>query len=217
MTAQNNGLGCIGTIHDPAARALLGNHALDLYERAYAMQGEASLESTRRQAALHEAGHALLYCLTANGQWPPPYKVRIWRDKPRVWLGRTHASRNATPDPADRLNNEAIYAVRTVAGLMSEWTFDANDIRLGSSIDELVVFQQCAQYIAELAGLAAEEVIVRLMGSVRAALLANSDVVLMLADALERRRKVEGRHLSRLLAGARAFEYSDFNDSLADG
>lgn len=43
MTAQNNGLGCIGTIHDPAARALLGNHALDLYERAYAMQGEASL------------------------------------------------------------------------------------------------------------------------------------------------------------------------------
>ncbi len=57
---------------DPETRRHLHDHVAGLMRLVYDQQGIRALESTRRIAAVHEAGHAVVFEATADGVRPMP-------------------------------------------------------------------------------------------------------------------------------------------------
>jgi len=197
-------------IVDPELRRYYAEQVTAIYRDAYRVQGLKAFESSRRAAALHEAGHCVAFALTADYvRWWPASKVRIWREPlPEslhgltVWLGKTDVSPKAPPihvHPSDG-HGTAIYATRAVSGVASELLFDGVDFRLGSSADELLIAGGCARNLATLHwGCEPEQAFSMLLGGTAALLKTNSAIVQNLACSLERRRKLQGRELEALL------------------
>lgn len=197
-------------IVDPELRRYYAEQVTAIFRDAYRVQGLKAFESSRRAAALHEAGHCVAFALTADYvRWWPASKVRIWRNPMpeslnglTVWLGKTDVSPKAPPvhvHPGDG-HGTAIYATRALAGVVSELLFDGLDYRLGSSADELLVAGGCARNLATLHwGGEPEQAFSMLLGGTMAMLQANAAVVKNLAGLLERRRKLQGRELEAAL------------------
>lgn len=197
-------------IADPAIRQHYESMVETVYRDAHERQGRRCFESTRRAAAFHEAGHALVYTITADrARWWPPYRVQIWRaampedlSDLTMWLGETQVSPKAPPIRVqpDDAPGMLIYALRAGAGAVSEMLFDGTDYRLASSADELLVVGGCARHLAALHWQCEpEEAMALLFGGIANMLRANADTVNTLARVLERQRKVQGRELASLL------------------
>lgn len=195
-------------------RAGYHDHAFDLLKMAYQGQGKRALESTKRCAAIHEAGHCVVNWITADhdhgGIFWPPDSARIWRAPVKglcCWLGETLPSRNAPPLQVDARTDLAGFltmAVRTLGGVVAEIQFDGGDFRLGSSIDEMVVAGGCARTL-ETVGLfpSPEEAMAALLTMAGHMLTANTHVVESIAAILERQRRIEGAELTSLLRDVR--------------
>ena len=191
------------------------NHAKDLTRLALKAQGTHAFESTKRCAAIHEAGHCVVNTITASDQhggacWLPR-SVRIWREPIKglqVWLGENLPAKNAPPYRVDpRTDPEGYFttAVRLLGGVVSEMMFDAHDYRMGSSIDEWVVASSCARTLTTMGMYpSAEQALNSLAGIVRNMLNANTHVVESIAARLERQRRIEGAELVALLRNVRA-------------
>ncbi len=139
------GLPNIGTI---VRRMLEDEHA-----RVLAQYGPAAFECPRHAAAIHEAGHVVLYAI----QGVVVDHTRIERT-PSGWIGFTSA-----PDCAFRIEHGVgesleLYLNRArqlAAGVIAEELFD-RDFRRGSSLDEVVMSQVLAVKASLLAGAADE-------------------------------------------------------------
>ncbi len=117
----------------------------DMQMQAFKAQGLAAFECSKRAAAIHEAGHAVVE--TALGEVVTVCRIErkdvIERGSVKeVWLGYTRLERTEeilfdSSSPADMI---IIQAVRKHAGLAAETAFDP-DARLGSSLDELAMCQ----------------------------------------------------------------------------
>lgn len=192
------------------SRADAHHHAADLMRLAYQAQGLRAFESTRRCAALHEAGHCIVNTILADaeqgGQFWPPDSTRIWRAPVKglmVWLGETLPAKKAPPFHVDArvdLTGYLSYAVQTVGGIAAEMAFDGADYRVGSSVDEWVVAGGCARVLADFGLFAdAELALVSLLKTATTMLTANESVVRAVAARLEAQRKVQGAELTALL------------------
>ena len=189
-------------------------HAADLMKVAYQVQGHRAFESTKRCAAIHEAGHCVVNTITADrdhgGQWWPPDSTRIWREPVKVlccWLGETRPAKNAPPFRVDARQDPAGFmtmAVQALGGVVAEMLFDGGDYRLGSSIDEWMVAGGCCRTL-ETVGLfpTAEQALSALMTMTGQMLKANTHVVESIADRLERQRRIECAELAELLRDVR--------------
>ena len=187
-------------------RAVLEARAAAMLEDAVRLQGRRALESTRRCAALHEAGHVVVNTITANGRFPPPVMTRIWRAPLAgftVWLGETVPASDAPDIPVDaRVDLDAYLtlAVQQLGGVVSELLFDSRDYRAGSSVDEWIVASGCAQTLAALGIFSTgEEALVMMLAAAKAMLEANTGAVRAIAAALETQRRVEGAELAHLV------------------
>jgi len=114
--------------------------------------GFAALTMTRRSAAIHEAGHCIVYA--AFGV--PPIKAQIWRRFYEVdgvekafWGGQTlTADRELFALDPEVLELHAFFkqAAFYAAGALAEKRFDPDGLLPGSSLDErLVVSTMCRQ------------------------------------------------------------------------
>lgn len=189
-------------------------HAADLMKMAYRAQGHRAFESTRRCAAIHEAGHCVVNAITADrdhgGQWWPPASTRIWREPVKglcCWLGETRPAKKAPPYRVDARTDPLAYltaTLQTLGGVVSEMMFDDGDYRLGSSVDELIVAGGCCRAL-EAVGVfpTAERAMAALLGMAGQMLKTNAHVVQSIAATLERQRRIEGPELAALLRDVR--------------
>lgn len=190
------------------------DHAVDWLKMAHQAQGKRAFESTKRCAAIHEAGHCVVNTITADhdhgGQWWPPYSTRIWRAPVKglcCWLGETLPAKNSPPLRVDARTDPLGYltfAVRTMGGFVAELAFDGGDYRMGSSVDEWVIAGSCARSL-ETIGLfpSAESAMSSLMMTTRNLLVTNGSTVQAIAAILERQRRIEGAELASLLRDVR--------------
>lgn len=204
-------------ITEPASRQHYATLVEAACRDAYATQGPRAFESTRHAVAIHEAGHAVIYAITADhARWWQAYRVKIWREAMpealsglTVWLGETQTSPKAPPIHVqpDDAKGTLIYALRAGAGVVSEMLFDGKDYRLGSSLDELLIVGGCARNLATLHWhCAPETAMARVFSGIAGMLRANADAVKTLARSLERSRKLQGRELASLLRSAKSWE-----------
>lgn len=185
-------------------------HAQSVLVDVFQQHGVRALESTRKCAALHEAGHCIVNTITADadqgGQFGSPDSTRIWRAPVKgatVWLGETLPHRKAPPlhinakvDPMSYL----AFMVRTMGGIAAELAFDGADYRAGSSIDEWIVAGGCARTLAELGAYpSAEAALMNVLRATTFMLTANETVVRAIATQLEEKRHVHGAELAGLL------------------
>lgn len=198
-------------VSDPVARGVLEQQALQLMVDAIRQHGLRAVESTRRIAAVHEAGHAVIFRITADGvRWWPPYELKVFRAPmagAMVWSGYTGVSRRAPPESVDTRvdpNGTVIFIMRAVAGWLAEQIFcQPEDRRPASSVDELLLAQATSVGLAAHLKCSPPEAFGRVTGLATDMLKRNRAPLLRLADALERTRKVAGADLNKLLSGVR--------------
>lgn len=197
----------LNKVADPEVRAQLYENVTGLMRLAYEQQGIKALESTRRIAAVHEAGHAVVFEATADGvRWWRAYRLRIWRNDeiPGVnfWGGETTVSPKA---PLERVDTRidpagtAITAMRAIAGWTAEQLF-TDDFRIGSSLDEVTIASGCAKGLSRHWMKSPEECFAMLFSMTREILKANAVCALRIADRLEFSRRIDSPDLRRLLA-----------------
>lgn len=188
-------------------RAAYADHAAALMGMAFQAQGATAFESTKRCAAIHEAGHCVVNTLVASPMMWPPTMTRIWREPIKgltVWLGETRPAKNAPRCAFDvRVDPYAYqaFAVSQLGGVVSEMLFDAADYRIGSSVDELVIAAGGAKSLAAV-GLfeTADSAFGALLNITSQMLICNRDVVQAIAERLQASRRVQGAELTNLLA-----------------
>jgi hypothetical protein len=123
----------------------------DLTARVFAEHGVAAFDCPKHAAAIHEAGHVVVYA--AHGA-----DVEDARIEPtgQGWIGYTSAAGTAFLVKDGQGEIEEIYRNRArflIAGVMAEKLFDP-DCRAGSSLDEVVMAQVMAGRAAFLAQVA---------------------------------------------------------------
>lgn len=181
--------------------------AADLYELAYAAQGQRAFESTKRAASLHEAGHVVVYQATAGGQWWPAHQARVWRlpiSGLKVWTGATEVSSKAPSLHVDvRVNPQdaVVHAMRLLSGVVSEMVFDGADFRFGSSADELIVTGGIARALESIGAYpSAEQAFFDLFQRTAELLQRNMLAVKAIATQLEATRKIDAKGIASRVA-----------------
>ncbi|MER2559056.1 MAG: hypothetical protein ABTQ93_16500 [Candidatus Competibacter denitrificans] len=215
-------MSALDNIRDPVLRAEFESHVTSIYRQAYAAQGRKAFEYPRHSAAIHEAGHAIVYAVTADRvRWWPPYRLRIWREAINglsLWLGQTDVSPKAPPlqIAATELEATLIYALRLVAGVTAEMTFDGRDFRQSSSVDELVIVGALARNLEEHHWHQPAEYCMALVIATATKLLrAHANTLTALATTLERQRKLQGQDLTRWLQSVQRRRLPTAFDSLS--
>ena len=187
---------------------------VEVMKMAYAHEGKRAFESTKRCAAIHEAGHCVVNQLTAHpdrkSMWWPPAVTRIWREPVKgmvCWLGETLPDKKAPPfcvDARTDLPGYLTLGLRMVGGIAAELAFDGADYRSGSSLDEWMIAGGCARTLEQVGAFpAAESALAALFSTATRMLKANQPAVLAIADRLEQQRRVEGPALAALLQDVR--------------
>lgn len=192
---------------DENGRQQFDAHIEELASNAIKMQGDAAFEYPRRDAAIHEAGHAIWH--TANGVRVT--RCKIWRETfngKRVWLGITNfAGEHPAVTPTSTPDDDLDYARNLIAGITSEMAFLGKDFRFGSSLDEVALFRMCVSNAflkkGGGTGMQAMALAATQQAIVGETLLLNRPRVLAVADALIKHGNLKGRRLDALLEGVR--------------
>lgn len=123
-----------------------------LAARALKQHGLSAFDCTRMAAAIHEAGHCIIHRMHGVAVTECMIEMTHYEGK-EVWLGKTEVGGgmwNSTPDsdPYDDLD----CAASTFAGVCAEMVFYVG-YKLGSSLDEVVLFQMLCAIAADKLGL----------------------------------------------------------------
>jgi hypothetical protein len=177
-------------------------------QHAVNVEGPRTLGSTRRTAAIHEASHAVIWQITACDRVPPPESVVVFKEKavPSVvgetWLGYVTPKQckylGQYADPRDTVLQYAM-GMRFISGLVGERLFNPGDARMGSCLDEVVATQVVAANLALQPGLDEATAYAKITRWTASLLRANAEVVIAIADRLEKHGSVQGTALEELL------------------
>ena len=181
--------------HATADLEMLVRHVLE-------HDGLSAFEMPKRAAAIHEAGHAILF--EADG-----IRVRTVRIKPNhrlgavYWSGRTSAGEAWRVWPGTPVRVILQRLRFEIAGIVAEMLHAGDEFLSGSSLDEVSRARQLAK-MASLSGAGrAEDILVRETVHARDALERHEGELLALADALEAEEWLRGHRLAELLAPMR--------------
>jgi hypothetical protein len=165
--------------------------------RVLDQHGARAFASPKSSAAVHEAGHAVVYAAMRKGV----KRVRIREAAPGNWIGMTDC-RSRKPARTETPRQCLDLARSLYAGVMAEHLFD-RDFREGSSLDEVIASQLVGAHAANLAGMFDQEPYWQqnVHEVVAADLIRNKDAVRVVAERLYTRNKVESPELDRLCAG----------------
>lgn len=165
---------------------------------------------TRRTAAAHEAGHAILYASYGDSF---KYVKVFQRIEPyigiQMWGGETMPDKFSGPCELNPSTNQREYLFRArslIAGLGGETLMGVDTI--GSSLDELVMSQVLAQLLAGLCGEASGELIWRndVWNVTLAIIKANAEPHARVMDALIREKRIDAVRLKILLRDVHPIE-----------
>jgi hypothetical protein len=125
-----------GLTGNAASRDFLAAHIFDFAREARAVQGAAAFACPLWAACCQEAGHALVMASLDL----MPTRLRV-RRRGGDWLGMTDADGPWEVSPTDPPTADLDRAAITIAGVTAEVVFDSKNFRVGSSIDEIALFQ----------------------------------------------------------------------------
>src|SRR5918996_158636 len=196
-------LNTVTTIGTTESIAELGARQRDLLARAHAAQGDKAFAFTRRAAAHHEAGHAVVpaldgiltkYCKVKRKRLPGADTVS--------WIGFTDTDVPWSVTPDTSPENDARNMRRIVAGWASEILFEGDDLSLASSVDEAMIAGNTPPWTGHKLGEDPKAVFRVVMLGVLADLTIHERYVRAIAAVLMRERMLRGPRLYRLLPPA---------------
>jgi hypothetical protein len=116
----------------------------------------------------------------------------------KTWIGRTFdgAPNGSGPDTA--VETDIVAARNVIAGWVAEVRFDASDLRIGSSLDEVVRFKAVAHNIAVKTGAPFEDVTMGIIEGVFADLDSHSVEVEAIARELMSRGELRWPAIEKL-------------------
>jgi hypothetical protein len=168
----------------------------DESRRLFNQHGSKAFENPRSSAAIHEAGHVIVYVVTGMRV----RRTQIREAVPGCWIGLTEpkhrkAVRLETPE-------RCLDMARVLyAGYMAERMFDPN-FREASSIDEIIASQAAGAIAANMLEIDQEKCWrEKVHPAVCNYLRHNHAVVQAIGECLYTQNKIEGQQLDRLCAG----------------
>jgi hypothetical protein len=173
----------------------------ELTRRACLIQGDRAFDDPKSSAVVHEAGHAVLY---AHHGVVVRY-LKIWEGKKGMrghWVGRAKTDKypwSVGPDASPEVNFK--HACIQIAGRVAEELFDTENLRLGSSLDEIIQAQIIAGSIAQKTQENPARVFQSIDANTRNILKVNEDVVREIARRLDRDHVVRRDALGVILGG----------------
>jgi len=173
-----------------------------LHAHALAAEGPRAFEASRSSAAHHEAGHCVEYRLAGLR----PTRARIWTKavgKQTFLEGRTEGRHRERSDRTTKTATDLKAGRSQMAGVMSEWLFDQENYRAGSSLDEVTAAQAMVSNAAIKFGCTVQPVWHGMLARLATDLLANEAAVREIADVLMRCGSIAGSRLQRALAGVK--------------
>jgi hypothetical protein len=181
---------------DPGAREWLTEDATMLLQLAYQVQGPAALRCGREQAAIHEAGHAIVYF--ANGE--RLRSVRVF-ERHGSWLGMTSAGKRwrvaPETDPAKDLEQARAF----LAGPFAEWFYAASPV-FGAGVDEVAVARAIVDQAARKAGVDAEYLMIQTIALTVETMNRHRPALDEIARRLMRKPKLEGQRVEAIIRGS---------------
>jgi hypothetical protein len=173
----------------------------ELHHAAYQAQGPRAFDDPKSSAVVHEAGHAVLYAhhrIELSSVRVSQFKEGIERGH---WTGKVktvdylwHTGLD-TP-PQDDFKNACIQ----LAGWAAEALFDNNNMRLGSSLDEVIHARLLAVNIAQKTGHDPHQVLIEIFEKTFSILKKNETIVREIAALLDRDGIVRRKALGPILA-----------------
>jgi hypothetical protein len=159
--------------------------------------GERAFDYTKRSAAFHEAGHAVIFALDGM----PPTSARIWpiieEGRPQ-WFGHINAPCGGRVDSETPPPDDIKYVRSLLAGVISEQLFDP-DYRFGSSIEEIATARAVIEVTAWKRRRNRAELWSETKAEIARRLKANEKTVRKIADELMRKGRINSRRLTYLL------------------
>jgi len=135
------------TVAAPGVGNDLNKQVMSVFNDILKKHGPRAFEMPKRAAAIHEAGHVVINAIL---RWPATstsIEQTMLTTGDLAWTGWTEAEGGeyiVTFDDCIR------HARKTAAGLVAEVLFAGDDLRKGSSLDELLAAQMLCQQAAEL-------------------------------------------------------------------
>jgi hypothetical protein len=164
---------------------------------AFALQGKRAFETTLHAVALHEAGHAVIYAWQGDAV----DRVRV-RKRRGDWVGVTEQAEegewesSATSPPGDDIDRAEVI----ISGFVTELFFDARDMRAGSSLNEIAMFNMICANAALKLGADEGELKDKVLMLVMRVLLENGRTLQEVARRLEVRKTLRAKELAKLLS-----------------
>lgn len=191
--------GVAGHRCDAATADAINKGLVALARVAYAAQGMAAFDQTRKAAAIHEAGHVVV--AIALGQTVE--RVKVWRSFALGawrWEGHTlYRNEEWRVDETTSALDDAHFAMNTFAGVASEMLFAGDDYKLGSSLDEIVTFNGVARNVAIKSGTDQDLITTQLQRTVIRRLKDNEFIVRAIAKKLMLHKVLRGKQLAPFL------------------
>jgi hypothetical protein len=173
----------------------------ELHRAAYQHQGPRAFDDPKSSAVVHEAGHTVLYA--HHGIEMRFVKVRECKKgiQRGHWVGHsqphTYVSCGGPNTSAeDDLKNACI----ELAGWAAEALFDTDNMRRGSSLDEVIHARLLALHIAQKTGRDPHQVLLEIYERTFTILKKNEGVVREIASLLDRKGVIRRTDLASILA-----------------
>ena len=186
-----------------ASRLVAKRELIDLAEAAYQAQGLAAFAYPKSAAAAHEAGHVVEYAATGRPVQSTKIFSRKLIDQPGLgWAGLTKAQGGEISiTPLSPPEHDLATARHQIAGVVAEMIVDTENFRLGSSLDEVILFKMIVGNAATKLGRDRVELGQMQLGLVAYVFSKNEELLRAIAAQLFRGHQVRGKKLTRLLAG----------------
>jgi hypothetical protein len=190
---------------DPRNKAGLQAHLQHAIRQAFASGGWRAFEASERTAAYHEAGHCVLYALAGI-----PLR-RVWirnvgASGRRTWIGECQAEVIWEVSETSTVALHLLFARILLAGWLAECLFVPEDLRAGSSLDEVMLAQTICGAAAHKTTCRQADVFFNTMDETTGILRAYEHEIGRIASSLIRCRNLHGDQLSRLLPAAEAHD-----------
>jgi hypothetical protein len=177
-----------------------------MQQSAVQMQGPRALASTRRDAAAHEAGHAVVYASLGFPVFSIAISPKAWPVKVTEALGQDFWTGLTIPEMEPRLIGYQTpsqillsYGCELIAGWAGELMLRDKKFRAGSSTDEIVFADYVLGILAEQLRLTRAQVISIAQREVWCRLEANSATLRRVETALLRHRKLDREQAAKFL------------------
>lgn len=184
------------TFADRGDRRAMEADARHLLSLALSAQGPTALACPRRAAALHEAGHCVMYL--AHGRRVRSVKIF---ERDGFWLGMTRAPGRLHIDEWTHPLADLTEAKITLAGPIAE-LFLSESPALGAGVDELALARAIVGQAAGKLDENPERLMTETLAEVLERLRDHRAAVEEITDRLERKRKLDGERAAAIFKRA---------------